>query len=781
MNIPLILQRNYKTTALNLLSFLDTPFQIQLCFHKVIENLEKVAEDPSAKDAARAQLLLKETAAYPEFRDGITDIAQIMENTELIGRLLADYFPPALTLNEIKAINLPYVNITFNHTQRFKNILQAAGTDFEINIRDFDQHQFYVLSCCIIMNEFYGTRLDFAKPLFYDIPDASGVTRHYRILYNADFLEIIPTEKSVPLTREDVDLLINNYDDLELWKEKFPEKSWILKGFTIMTLFDATVENAVSMFKEKLLGLSAAGFQQSIESIFRSIFRIPDIHIGFTVFNQEEDKFKMDAFGQQIRSFILHDDSQAGAGQLLCSPSYYRLIKEKTYFAVSDTDEYLAENPGSPLASGFIAQNIHSFIIAPVVKNKQLLGVLEVVSSRAKELNSINANKLEVVMPFLTDTVERLVAQFQNEVQAVIQHEYTAIHNSVYWKFRDEAQRLIGNRQLGKPYTLQEIVFPDVYPVYGQVDIKGSSDARNTGVQLDLQEQVKALSSLLDVLNSNKGIEPFAEEQQQLYDYLTELSMPVRASTEQYITSYIEEKIHPRLRQMTDPGLLPGISRYFVETNKETGAFHAGRKKFETTIAMINDKMAIIIDRRQPEAQALFPHYYERFKTDGVEHTLYIGASIAPARTFDIKKVHDLRLWQLQVLCEMETAHYYLKPSLPYPLEVTTLILVYHSTLAIRFRMDEKRFDVDGSYNARFEIIKKRIDKAHIKDTRDRITQAGKITIVYSNDSEELEYMQYIKTLQLTNLLGNEVEKFEVENLQGVTGLKAIRVKIIHP
>ncbi len=43
------------------------------------------------------------------------------------------------------------------------------------------------------------------------------------------------------------------------------------------------------------------------------------------------------------------------------------------------------------------------------------------------------------------------------------------------------------------------------------------------------------------------------------------------------------------------------------------------------------------------------------------------------------------------------------------------MLLVHSNPLAIRFRIDEKRFDVDGAYNARYEIIKKRVDKANIK------------------------------------------------------------------
>jgi len=94
--------------------------------------------------------------------------------------------------------------------------------------------------------------------------------------------------------------------------------------------------------------------------------------------------------------------------------------------------------------------------------------------------------------------------------------------------------------------------------------------------------------------------------------------------------------------------------------------------------------------------------------------------------------------------------------------------------------MDEKRFDVDGTYNARYEVVKKRIDKAHIKGSRERITEKEKITIVYSQNSEEAEYLKYIKYLQHKKVLEPSIEQFEVEDLQGVSGLRAIRVKVIN-
>ena len=141
--------------------------------------------------------------------------------------------------------------------------------------------------------------------------------------------------------------------------------------------------------------------------------------------------------------------------------------------------------------------------------------------------------------------------------------------------------------------------------------------------------------------------------------------------------------------------------------------------------------------------------------------------------------IDNLRLWQLEVMCEMEKSFIDLKPKLQTDVEVSSLLLVYNTPLSIRFRIDEKHFDVDGAYNARYEIIKKRIDKSNIKGTNQRLTQPGKIAIVYSTKQDELEYMRYVKFLQLKNIVSNKTEIVEIEDLQGVTGLQALIVSLV--
>src|SRR6185503_19133718 len=98
--------------------------------------------------------------------------------------------------------------------------------------------------------------------------------------------------------------------------------------------------------------------------------------------------------------------------------------------------------------------------------------------------------------------------------------------------------------------------------------------------------------------------------------------------------------------------------------------------------------------------------------------------------------------------------------------------------LSISFRTEERKFDVDGAYNIRYEIVKKRIDKVRIKETNERLTQPGKIAIVYSQAKDATEYTEYIEFLQNLNLLKPGIERHDLEELQGVVGLKALRVDV---
>jgi hypothetical protein len=65
-----------------------------------------------------------------------------------------------------------------------------------------------------------------------------------------------------------------------------------------------------------------------------------------------------------------------------------------------------------------------------------------------------------------------------------------------------------------------------------------------------------------------------------------------------------------------------------------------------------------------------------------------------------------------------------------------------------------------------------------LKGTAERLTQPGKIAIVYSQPREAEEYRQYLDYLRTKGYITDEVEDVDLEDLQGAYGLKALRVTV---
>jgi len=111
-------------------------------------------------------------------------------------------------------------------------------------------------------------------------------------------------------------------------------------------------------------------------------------------------------------------------------------------------------------------------------------------------------------------------------------------------------------------------------------------------------------------------------------------------------------------------------------------------------------------------------------------------------------------------------------------LVTTQLIFIHPNPIDISFRQDERRFDVDGGYNIRYEVIKKRIDKARLKGSKERLVQPNKIAIVYSSPRVEGEIREILESIASENLVTNDIEQVILEELQGIEQLKAFRVTV---
>ena len=768
-----IIPSNYTTS-----SYL--PLKLKISFEAVFDYLEEIADNKEHYLHKTAIDLLEQYKKFPLLREGFEDFSYLNTYNKEIDTLLDILFPDLLQTNEIKAASIPFEFTSFKLSKRFQQIIENAGENFELKLRNFEEKNIYIHTCTFILAYCYNFNIDFRRPFFFDIPDKkTGLTKHYRTLYNGDFFKVKPLPNAPKITEEDVKILINNFHNIDIWKEKFPPNSYEFKGFGIMNLFDVTSDQSLTKLKENLLKKDDESFQ-NIEKSISNLFGSNTIKFGFSTYNIKKEGVSFNK-NKNKQSYIFDPNNEQECQGFFCSGITSKVFKNNEVLAISDVEDYGQRTDKNGLYKVLHKQGIKSLILVPLHLNDEMFGIMELVSKNKYELNSINAYKLENVIPVFKIAVKRYMEEFENKLESVIQENYTALHPTVKWKFYEEAQGYLQTIESnnGTP-KLNSISFENVVPLYGQSDIKGSSIARNTAIQKDLVTQLNLASNVIKKAKKLYKLPIYSDLLFRIKECLTNIKEGLNSGDEITLTDFLKRDIYPVFNHLKtlNSSLKTDVENYMKTIDEELRVVYDERKKYENSVNALNDELAKFIDLKQIEAQKMFPHYFERYKTDGIDYNMYIGQSLVKNHSYNKIYLYNLRLWQLQMMCELENVAKNLKKSLQHPLEIASLILVHSNPLSIKFRMDEKRFDVDGAYNIRYEIIKKRIDKALIKGSNERLTQPGKIAIVYSQHKDAVEYLRYIKYLQSNNYLLNDIEEIELQDLQGITGLKALRVAV---
>ena len=220
------------------------------------------------------------------------------------------------------------------------------------------------------------------------------------------------------------------------------------------------------------------------------------------------------------------------------------------------------------------------------------------------------------------------------------------------------------------------------------------------------------------------------------------------------------------------------VEAYRNACANENQCVYTARDRFDQLINQIRSDLRTNWERHQVKMQQIIPHYCDLECTDGIDHMIYVGASIE--HTFSPFHLHSLRYEQLRAVCESARTAFSFKELYETELQLTHLILVQDTPVDIfHDEKTEKLFDVRGTSDTRYEIVKKRLDKGVDAETHTRITQPGMLTIVYSTEDEWEEYQQYVRYLVRDGLIDCPIEFGNVAPLQGVTGLKFARVRVL--
>lgn len=763
-------------------SAIELPLRLRFNFGAMVRYWEELAAEPHPMKSAPARELLERLRTVPDLLEPFDDLSIIEQNASLVQELFAPLFPAPLQHNEIKALGLGFLPFLFLPTKRFQNILNRAGEDFVIDLSGLVGDEMYISACVTILSRLFSKNVELKTPFYLNIPDNNkGIMRRYRAMFNVDYLDIYARPDSPRLTNEQVNQLIDNIHDIQLWKTLIPPESFDLDGFGIVSLFDVTDEEALSEMKNILLqrqALESAHHRETLTKLMRRYLNIAEIDIGFASFDEETKEVRLLGDGDWT-CMSLTEDGVLDSSECFCSTSFDEIFDKHGVYVVSDIAR---EDDASPLIARMRGFNMGSFIVAPLMYDDRVMGFLEVTAPTPGRLNTLVAKRLANVLPLFTVAMQRAIDERETQLEAIVQEKYTALHPSISWRFFQVAENVLSHRLKGEPDPADDVVFRDVMPLYGQFDIRGSSIARNIAIQADLVRQLGDAERVMDTARESSKLPIYDHLRFRIQRYRNDLQNGINAGDEVKILDFLRTEIYPVFHhlsaQQTD--LAHAVNTYMQNLDPLLHVIYDERKRYEDTVTAINEFVSQLIEAEQVRAQEMFPHYFEKYKTDGVEYNLYIGQSMQPKRPYDPLYLSNMRLWQLLLAAHVENKFRQMHASLPMQLEITSLILAHNSPLSIKFREDEKTFDVDGAYNIRYEIIKKRIDKAFIKNTQERLTQPGKLVIVYSQDEEAAEYLQYLEYMQALGILAAQIETVELEDLQGTTGLRALRTGFLY-
>ena len=619
-----------------------------------------------------------------------------------------------------------------------------------------------------------------ATPSFRLQTQSEGLTTYYRMNINASFIEARPETDLPPLQSAWIDF-VNGSGPLPAGLPQLPLDEFSFEGFSFFSIENITETETIQQLQAVFAHLQSDTepvIYHRFEAALRNLCGQPDLQISIIPIPKVNGQFVHHPESKSRSVFMRHSDLRFDDKDSIAQTIAAKLMQDPTPQLHLSTELKGLSNREQQF---LYRQGIRSFLVYPIVTANEFVGMLEMGSPRPDAFDKGVMATLERILPLIQELLRYQLDQFNNDLERLIKKHFTSLQPSVEWKFYEAAWgSLRRGREEPRDGEIGLVAFPTVYPFYGAVDVRDSSVERHQALRQDLSDQLMAVEQLLDQIY----LPADADRQEPLrrghQHWQTVLRVGLSPDDEVAIAQFLTEVVNPYFRNLLpdQPEWEPLSQRYLNQIDPQTGQFGRALRAYEGSMSQINATVNDYINQEEIRLQTIYPHYFERYRTDGMEYTIYAGQSIAPHQPFEREHRRRLSEWQLTSMVAMAQLTHRLLPHLPLPLQTTQLILLHAHPVDISFRPDERRFDVEGSYSIRYEVLKKRIDKAYIAGKQERLTQPGTVAIVYTRLDELAHYLSAIEDLQQRGGLQPGIDYFDLEPLQGVSNLKALRVRV---
>lgn len=741
--------------------------------------------------ASMFQDLKTQIRETPELNGPIKSVQVLKEREDILAPLMSVIIPTASFDTDIMGIITPCTFEPFFVTPEYRRLFLDKNDVFRPDVRlvkadgeeSFDEKVARKLLKVyfLVLERIHGIPCQQVESLdVYTVPDAdTGLDRYYNVAPDFRFVRITPLDAPRELTEEDRARITDNITDITVLKEYIDLEKFEFTGFTVVRAKDVTESQVISALERDLIDQRSIFSQDGIrllEERIRALLRRPALSLGIGALQGDQVMMIKSDCGSNINCLFSnshHINLKDVEGSV-----WMKSVERNTILRVPDMAKI--ENP-VPAEQQAASAGVRSMLMSPLSYQGDIIGIIEVFTDTPNDFTPTDTLLLEQVAPLFSVALKRGKDEIQKQVQSIIKEKCTAVHPSVEWRFEKAAMDHMERMRHGdRSSEMEPIIFKDVVPFYGQSDIRGSSQARNKGIQQDLTQQLSLAKTIMEEAAAQRPWPLLREYRFRIDTLMADISKGVTSGDENAVFSLLQHEVADTFTDLAaiGPEVNRAIQAYTRALDPATGMVYHKRRDYEESVSLLNKNLSAFLEQEDGLIQQTFPHYFEKRQTDGVDYMMYIGAAMMKSQTLSGFHIKDMTLWQLMLACGLAWHTELAKPHLKVPLDTCHLILVNHTPLSIRFRYDEKRFDVDGAYDVRHEIIKSRLDKALVKGSGERLTQPGRIAVVYSNPEEGRQIRRHVEFLTSLGKLDPEMEPLELEDMPDVKGLKALRVGV---
>ncbi|HTK19684.1 MAG TPA: hypothetical protein VL442_09240 [Mucilaginibacter sp.] len=747
-----------------------------------VDYLKSKIDNETTIKSEFCRFVLKKIDRYEGLADGMIKITDIQKLRDVFELIYATLTSAAESNNKFCwAIATPVLTKIIYGTDDFFSFLKehqkgknlaAQGTDALFAHENID----FIYR--LILQKLYHFPAEIHNDTIYSYQQPkSDIVKYNRLRIDTTFIEVTTAVDLPEINPEHIEACLYEGRGMQTLSNIIPLSMFTLEGFAVVTVDDFSAEHSLQTIRDLLVSYSSSPellYVQVLKAL-QIMAGIPTVEFGLLPFIKLNGQLMLK--GSECRnSFLIKSGRKFGSGDVDSEAFLNEYIKKPTALFFSTISEKKIEQ--YRFLEAIKKAGIASYAILPIFYNRQPAGIMEIYSAKKTVFYEKLLSHLQPAVPLLSQLLQDSILQFEARLDRVIKNKFTTIQPSVEWKFNQAAGGYLLKKPSKNETAIESVSFGEVFPLFGSVDIRDSTIQHNQALKNDIKILNKILAGFFKSYKKTAGKDP--NIQSTFKSWKKQLKKQLKSNDENQIKDYIKRVITPGVEELSSllPALEKPLDKYRNAVNEKEGLAYSNRLALESSLKSINNALTKYYENAQVKLQKIYPCYFEKFRTDGVEYDIYTGHSISPEHRFTATHLKKFRIWQLKSMIDVCHLTKAMLPKLLRPLRTAPLIFVHSGKINLCFRNDERRFDVEGYYNIRYEVIKKRIDKVRIRKTEERLTQPDKIALVYFNDSDVKDFLDYVSVLQKDGALKNDLEHLELEELQGVSGLKAFRVSV---